>query len=586
MADELWTGNYTKILPITIAGFELSAVLPAVFYMFRFGQRRGRGQFLEAFAPKGGTYREQRQGTTIDRIATILANEDHLAGFDDGPKRAVLGDLLLCFGLENVNHELGRDKQVQRAFPTHYMASWIDLPDSLANLRSVPEMLIAILVNQKKGNHIERTGRGWFRVGAHYDANPLLGAFSIGMYLDGPSADRRSDQFDERNKDVGLDQLLMIRLAELLGSAPDKAHGRDAERIPNQRPIATLAARHFSEDIRRFLRSYASEVPRQALVDMLEACVAVGMTTIFTSVAGILFKWSESGCVLLKQEQSPAGIFVDCSVGVENSLRLLSEQSLDDVLRQMEQIPNVLATLRILDYLARHDRKISKLEIGTRPDAAEWINLLGAILHRRHKQADFIHQSVDHHCSALADELETDRPDLAGSLLDDAGEPNAVRRLAAALTEMMGTKARGHLMDAVDSILQANRPNGLAQKRSTARGSGLGGTSRRTREVRSLVFSDAVLEYLVHVHLIPRVNRPGVRRLSMMDFLGTLRERYGFHVDVAPKGLSVSNELLQLNRRTLERRLRDLGLLVGVNDAESMKRLSPRFEPKVEVQRG
>jgi hypothetical protein len=28
----------------------------------------------------------------------------------------------------------------------------------------------------------------------------------------------------------------------------------------------------------------------------------------------------------------------------------------------------------------------------------------------------------------------------------------------------------------------------------------------------------------------------------------------------------------------LERRLRDLGLLVGVNDAESMKQLCPRFE--------
>jgi len=29
----------------------------------------------------------------------------------------------------------------------------------------------------------------------------------------------------------------------------------------------------------------------------------------------------------------------------------------------------------------------------------------------------------------------------------------------------------------------------------------------------------------------------------------------------------------------LERRLRDLGLLVGVNDAEAMKHLKPRFEP-------
>jgi hypothetical protein len=41
----------------------------------------------------------------------------------------------------------------------------------------------------------------------------------------------------------------------------------------------------------------------------------------------------------------------------------------------------------------------------------------------------------------------------------------------------------------------------------------------------------------------------------------------------------VSNDLLQANRLILERRLRDLGLLIGVNDAEAMKRLKPRFDP-------
>ena len=47
--------------------------------------------------------------------------------------------------------------------------------------------------------------------------------------------------------------------------------------------------------------------------------------------------------------------------------------------------------------------------------------------------------------------------------------------------------------------------------------------------------------------------------------------------NVAPSGLSVSNDLLRLNRNALERRLRDLGLLMGVNDAEVMKQLKPRF---------
>ena len=45
-----------------------------------------------------------------------------------------------------------------------------------------------------------------------------------------------------------------------------------------------------------------------------------------------------------------------------------------------------------------------------------------------------------------------------------------------------------------------------------------------------------------------------------------------------PPGMAVSNEVLGRNRAALERRLRDLGLLVGVNDAERMKRLTSRFE--------
>ena len=127
----------------------------------------------------------------------------------------------------------------------------------------------------------------------------------------------------------------------------------------------------------------------------------------------------------------------------------------------------------------------------------------------------------------------------------------------------------------IDSSLLAGRPNGLANKRSTTRG---GGVKRRKRDVRSLVFTDPVLDYLVHLHLLPNGNRSGFLNLSFGDFIGTLHERYGFHIDTAPPGMTISNQLLQKNRAILERRLRDLGLLVGVNDAEAMKRLQPRFE--------
>ena len=154
MTREIWTGNYHKALPVSFNNFELSAVLPAVFYMFRFGQRRGMGNFLDTFGPGTGTARERRRATTIERVASKLAGNEHFVAFDGDIEKAILGDLLLCFCLENIRHALGRMEQVQRVAPTHYMASWVDLPDSVGHLRHVPEMIVAMLANQE-GEFIE-----------------------------------------------------------------------------------------------------------------------------------------------------------------------------------------------------------------------------------------------------------------------------------------------------------------------------------------------------------------------------------------------------------------------------------------------
>ena len=240
-------------------------------------------------------------------------------------------------------------------------------------------------------------------------------------------------------------------------------------------------------------------------------------------------------------------------------------------------------TLRVLDYAARDNRAIKKQKIPTRPYATEWLDLLGAVLHERHAEASYIHRTMDDNCEKLADafqEADTEVYAEAVTILRDVrNEANPIRRLATALTPLLGSNARSNTISMVDSTLHIDRPNGLALKRKTTRGAGIG---RRQREVRSLVFTESVLDYLVHLHLLPTGRKTGFRRLSFRKFLGRVRERYGFHVDVAPPGMAISNELLQANRAILERRLRDLGLLIGVNDAEAMKRLQPRFQPRTE----
>ncbi len=584
LVKEIWTGSYERVLPVTILGFEISAVLPAVLYMFRFGHRRGAGNFLATYGPPSGPPAQKRRRTTVDRIAAKLAETDELTGFDGEVEKAVLGDLLLCFCLENVRHRLGRDQQVQRVAPTHYLASWIDLPYSVTNLRYVPEMIVAMLANRRTGDYVtqtDETDRTRFPVLNRYEDNPLFRAFSQGVTRrDGSSSDLASDCFDETDDAVGLDQLLTIRLAQQLRAAPQKVRpsktqGADAHRISNQRPIAEAAARRFSDDIRRFVRSYADTAPRHAFVDMLESCITVGLTTILTSTVEVLFHWEATGRVTDVDAQRPAALFVDCSSGADRRLRLRAEQSTDDLLRRLERIPVILMTLRLLDYEARSRPRVRSQQVATRPYATEWLNLLGDLLHNRHPEAQRVALLIEDKAERLADRVVDDHDDVASMLRDDPDDgPHPVSRLAGGLMTLMGRQPREDLTKMVDSSLAVGRPNGLAIKRPTTRGSGAG--TRRRRDVRALVFTDSVLEYLVHLHLLP--GPKGGAHASIVSFLAFLREDYGLHVDTAPPSMVISNEVLGRNRATLERRLRDLGLLIGVNDAERMKRLTPRFE--------
>ena len=135
MTKAIWTGNYDKALPVTVQDFDLTAVLPAVFYMFRFGQRRGKGRFLEVFGGDADTMRQKKNTATIDVVASTLAKSGNIIGAKDKTEQAILGDLLLSYCLENANRALGRNDPVQRVAPPHYMASWVDLPLNVQSTR-------------------------------------------------------------------------------------------------------------------------------------------------------------------------------------------------------------------------------------------------------------------------------------------------------------------------------------------------------------------------------------------------------------------------------------------------------------------
>jgi len=120
-----------------------------------------------------------------------------------------------------------------------------------------------------------------------------------------------------------------------------------------------------------------------------------------------------------------------------------------------------------------------------------------------------------------------------------------------------------------------DEPNGIGRRRRVRLR--VETTGRKTADVVSVILSNTALEFLVHRHLRSHGKGCKPKELSLPRFIDLLRDRYGFYIDQAPQDLPVPGELLARNRHILERRLRDLGLLVGVNDAEKMKRLRQRF---------
>ncbi len=589
MTREIWSHSYEKVLPISVLAFDLSAVLPAVFYMFRFGQRRGPGRFVETFGPAEGTKSHRKRNTTVQSVASSLAREDasDFLGFKGEVEKAILGDLLLCYCLENRGYELGRSKPIQRVAPAHYMAAWIDLPDHVVNLRHVPETIVAILANQKTDYVRETTNGGkrtWFPVVGRpeddiFTENVLLRAVSKGMRRRSTVGNLAADCFDE-DEAVGIDQLLTIRLAQALEAAPASMKGKGGAAIPNRRPIAFQVSRAFSEDIRKFLRAYESSVPRQAFVEMTESCMAVGLSSIVAGVVEVVLGWAATGDLA---DKSPSSVFVDTSAGADRGLRSIAEQSMDEYLRKLERLPVVLMALRLLDYRSRNNSAVQKRfkrdELSSSPVAKEWIDFLGEVVHDRCRESRRILDGFDDLSLELAEASENDYPAVAEELRRADVQPNPVWRLAEALTSWQGRKIQTHMRELVDSSLHMDRPNGLATKRRTRRKAS-GSPGPQSRVVRSMIFTDTVLEYLVHRHVLPSGSGKSLRAVSFGEFIAVLRERYGFCVDQAPPGMMVSNAVLQANRSCLERRLRDLGLLVGVNDAEAMKRLRPRFGEK------
>lgn len=472
--------------------------------------------------------------------------------------------------LETKNRSTAREAEVRRVYPTHFFSSWVDLPDDVSNLRFVPELIVVLLASQPEGEVVEKGRDDRFPIGLDPDGNLLLRPFSKGVLFSANEEELTGDRFDE-SVELTLDELLSVRVGRGCRSAPEGQPSARDGRISNRWPLSRRSAEIFRDDLARFVEAFGVKIPRRALTPMLETLIGLGLWHTFLASLRCAVEWEKTGKVPPENKQAPLPVFVDASGGAVAELRRESERSVEEVLALLDEANVAMACIRVISTQARFSRPIQDLK-PEGSDTAQWLNVLGTI-----RRGEVPKAQVP--LAVLADRAETLRQNLAEedvcppaqAALENHAVRDPVRALGEALVELMGEKLlRSSYLDFLDSVGMTLDSHGLLRSRKVSRTMPDG--KRRQTEARSVVLSNELLEALVHTHLVDR-DFP----LSFAGFLALLRDRYGLCVDVAPPGQEIPQELLLRNRDVLERRLRDLGLLRGVNDAESMKLLRPRY---------
>src|ERR1044071_2708341 len=574
VADTLWTGSTLHVYPATPQNFSVGSVLPAVFYMMRRGHRRGKGSFQEHYCLQDG------EKATIFQVAYKLSLErDRFEGFDSEVSRQILGDLLLCDALENKKHAEGQHLEVQRAFPVHFFSSWLDLPGFVAHLRFVPEMLVALLARQDQGLDLMPSPQGPFSVGKAPESNLLFKIFGKGVRFGENTGDLSCDCADE-DAAYSVEEWLMVQLGTGCKQAPEQLRRtqRGRPEIQNFKPLAAKASKIFSGDLVGFLTSFGETIPRRALTPMMECLIGLGIWHTFLSSLKAATVWELTGKVPTDEEQHSLGILVDASSGSDPLLREISEHSMSEALRFLDEAAVAMAVVRIMDAACRHSPMLNKA-LPPATSIENWLNLLGLVRAGGHPASQLVAYGLGEKVSQLVNQLRvgTDAGAALAILEGNLAETDPARALAEALCALIPDKQLGgQYRQFMDCAAMINEPHGLLSSRKVQRT--LSSGKKKRFELRSVQLSNTLLETLVHISFAARG-----ARLSFRDFLGILHERYGLWVDEAPPGVNAARAQLLRNRNILERRLRDLGLPVGVNDAESMKRLRPRYRTAVET---
>ncbi len=581
----VWSSNADSLLPIQFNDVDLKAVIPAVLYILRFGARPGKGYFTTSFVTKGDSSGRKDKVTAND-IADLLLADENRAYFsvevDEKVAHRLISNTLSGLVFQNTRNRRGTNHAIIRTLPNHFMSAKFDLPEKVSHLRGIPEITVSAIVGDSrkpsrpfiKDAHQMTSSKESFN---NYGSNLLLAKFARAIKVnESKSAANTGNPREEIEEaeaiDLEIDQLLQVRVAQCLSGFPNKqtSNGKTFE------PFSVVTERQwriFSEDLRHFIRYFSKNLSRNEFTAALEMMIGVNLFAMLNSYIKIMNTWAMSGEVLSHDDQAPYPVFIDCSGGDNRTIRLLAENSWENLSRKIASATTAIKGFQFIEHLLGEVGGGSKLKRDdnnfSEKTPREKLEAAGEVLtNNNHRVNTYIEMRMDQFLDSVSNETIGEP---LGSLY--RMEEHIALGAGRVVADLMGTTLTVQKMigSMKDLLHEGEGPTAsmIIWRQTRNKGNG----NSKSKVTREIVASDIFLETFVHRLLIdPNSGSP--RTLTVRRFIDEIASRYGLSIDADP---AANSYLLTENRGYLEERLRALGLLVGVNDSENMKILRPRF---------
>jgi len=550
--------DFPELFLPSLNSFNIQRMMPGLFFALRTGCARGKGGWLDTFAPG------RKEATVADVAERLILDVASFRGFESAAGRAILADWLSdsLLQIKARTDQRGSRAPVIGLNPLHAFLYRVDLPTNYSHLRRVPEWVAMVLAQVEDGALSDGATTGPFGIRCGVEENLLLRAFSAGLEI--PNPGQPDADVVDTTKVNDLDSLLAVRVAEAVAQVRTLPKLVKSEARAFESLIPATRAR-VRDAFSQFLRGY-SHMPRGPLVESIFALLTLTLTRMFLSHAATTARLYETGTwreVLPKD----VGIIVDVSEGRDTEMVAASRASFSRHLDVLRRYLRAHVGLRLLNRMAPRAR------VASLPDPANTRAYLEALSRLRLEMTSHVRlevaveDQIERILRASKEAADEDEQTRLEAALAGAGGPRFDRLVDAVIYGVQGENAWAAPRDFLRDCGAYNAPFGLIRGGERGRG----GLNYR--------LSDALVEALVHRHVVDHKGRQ--RPLSLRDFAAELYDAYGLSVTAdMPGGLA------ERNFGHLRRRLRELGLFRDVSDAERMQRLRPRYVPARAAQAG